>query len=104
MSGVRRECGALCRSSHNAVLFDQIILFECDNRDEAILEVMPESSQCEYTFKVHTHLACIRDTPIGVECQVEGYHDLVSFQRMPYRSVASGEKLIYLSVCDNYTP
>ncbi len=60
---------------------------------------MPESSQCEYTFKVHTHLACIRDTPIGVECQVEGYHDLVSFQRMPYRSVASGEKLIYLSVC-----
>ena len=75
-------------------------MFECDSRDEPFLEVMPEN-MCEYTFVVHTKLACPHTTNIGVECRVEGFHDLVAFQRMPGRSVkAEGKATLFISVCD----
>lgn len=81
-----------------------MITFECDNRDSPILEVMPENS-CEYAFVVHTNLACPKGTSIGVECQAEGFHDLVAFQRMEARSVVVPERgTVFLAVCDTVGP
>ena len=61
---------------------------------------MPENL-CEYTFVVHTALACPHSANVGVECHVDGFHDLVAFQRMPGRSIqVRGRGTLFLSVCD----
>jgi hypothetical protein len=78
-----------------------MIVFECDSREEPFLEVLPEN-MCEYTFVVHTKLVCIQRTNVGVECGVEGFHDLVAFQRMSSHSLqAKGSTRLFFSVCDS---
>ena len=82
----------------------QVILFECDKRGETFLEVMPENL-CEYTFVVHTHLACTRDASIGVECQVEGFHDLVRLQIIQSQMVmVRPHQTAYISICSTLGP
>jgi len=78
----------------------QTITFLCDKRDP-FLEVLPEDN-CAYAFIVHTALACVKDTPIGVECQVEGFQDLVAFQRRSWNRVTQGDsnQEFFVSVCD----
>lgn len=80
-----------------------MIEFECDDREDAFLEVLPENF-CEYTFVVHTRQACPRPTSIGVECRVDGFPDLVAFQRTPARTVEAKGKRVYISVCDPLGP
>ncbi len=78
----------------------QVITFECGDHDPPFLEVVPENS-CLYTFVVHTRLACPHGTSIGVECRVEGFHDLVAFQRISARTITVPRMgRAYLSVCD----
>ena len=77
------------------------MIFECDNVAESFLEVLPENN-CEYTFVVHTTLACPTGSEgqIGVECSAEGFHDLVAFQRISTRTVYTDTgKRVFLSVC-----
>ena len=75
------------------------MIFECDQRETPFLEVLPENN-CGYNFVVHTRLACLDNTPIGVECRVDGFHDLVAFQRMAARTVFTTDgQRVFLSVC-----
>ena len=101
MVSITHFCVAMTYCMHPVL---QVIIFVCDWR-EPFLEVLPEN-RCEYTFIVHTNHSCVDATPIGVECRVSGFHDLVTFQRLASVSVKVGDQgdEMFMSVCNPLGP
>ena len=78
-----------------------VVTFECDKSKEGeFLQVLPEA-ECEYSFVVHTELACREDGGgIGVECLLEGYEDLAGLVNMKVPPVVINDTHnMYVSVC-----
>ena len=77
-----------------------VITFECDSRE--FLQVLPEVD-CEYSFIVHTSLACAKKSVIGVECSVDGFEDLevfLSLKSPPVPLSNTSSAMAFISVCD----
>ena len=77
-----------------------VITFECDSRE--FLQVLPEVD-CEYSFIVHTNLACAKKSVIGVECSVDGFEDLevfLSLKSPPVPLSNTSSAMAFISVCD----
>lgn len=77
-----------------------VVAFECDKSKEGeFLQVLPEA-ECEYSFVVHTEIACPDDGNIGVECLLEGYEDLAGLVNMKVPPIViNNTHNMYVSVC-----
>lgn len=78
-----------------------VVTFECDkNKEEGeFLQVLPEA-ECEYSFVIHTEIACLERGEIGVECMLEGYEDLAGLMNMKVPPIEiDGTHSMYVSVC-----
>ena len=91
--------GDVCHHTHTGR--KTVITFECDTQN--ILEVLPEED-CEYSFIIHTSLACTRNERIGVHCQVSGFDDLAAFLSLKTPAIPLGDSSqgakAYVSVCE----
>ena len=77
-----------------------VVTFECDKSGEGeFLQVLPEA-ECEYSFVVHTEIACPESGGIGLECLLDGYEDLAGLVQMKVPPVIiNGTHKMYVSVC-----
>ena len=78
-----------------------VVTFECDKSPEGeFLQVLPEA-ECEYSFVVHTEIACPEVGPmIGVECLLEGYEDLAGLVDLKIPPIEMNDThRVYVSVC-----
>lgn len=90
--------GSFCTHVHRPR--KAVITFECDSRE--FLQVLPESD-CEYSFVVHTNLACAQTSAISVECSVDGFDDLqvfLSLKSPPIVISNTSSARAFISVCD----
>ena len=90
--------GSFC--THVRISRKAVITFECDSRE--FLQVLPEVD-CEYSFIVHTSLACAKKSVIGVECSVDGFEDLevfLSLKSPPVPLSNTSSAVAFVSVCD----
>ena len=77
-----------------------VVTFECDKSKEGeFLQVLPEA-ECEYSFVVHTEIACPERGEIGVECMLEGYEDLAGLVNMKVPPIEINKThSMHVSVC-----
>ena len=90
--------GSVCTHVHKPR--KAVITFECDSRE--FLQVLPEAD-CEYSFVVHTDLACAQTSAISVECSVDGFDDLqvfLSLKSSPIVLSNTSAARAFISVCD----